>query len=427
MAVKNGTAGNDILIGTAVADTLNGLGGGDTLVGLAGNDLLNGDALTGPQGSDTLIGGSGNDTLNGRGGNDWLIGGIGNDILNGGTGIDIADYSSRTIIGQSYIGATAGVTVNLNLTGSQNTGGSGFDTLVSIENVTGTNFNDTLTGNGTNNVLAGLGGNDQLLGGAGNDTLYGGSGNDVLNGGAGIDTANYSTATAGVTVMLTFGEPFNDPLIGQSTGGAGNDTLVGIEHVIGSNFNDTLSANVFSSGHQFDGGLGNDTLIGNQHGGSVLNGGDGNDTLISGDGSSALSGGAGNDTLYGGDALLGPDVLNGGVGADTIDAGIQNMIDYNSVSDSPAGVGRDVIQGFYPDGFQDGNQIDLRDIDANVLVAGNQAFTWKGATAGGAGTLWYSGGVLKGNIDGDATPEFEIQLVGAPALTVGGLGTDILL
>ncbi len=72
-----------------------------------------------------------------------------------------------------------------------------------------------------------------------------------------------------------------------------------------------------------------------------------------------------------------------------------------------------------------GDQINLRDIDANTLVTGNQAFIWGGSFT--AGHLRYVGGVLQGNTDGDAAAEFEIQLVGAPALTVGGAGTDILL
>lgn len=262
MAIITGTPGNDIRVGTAGGDTINGLGGNDVLNGLAGNDLLNGDAVTGPQGNDDLIGGSGNDVLNGRGGNDWLVGGTGNDILNGGTGIDTADYSSRSLHGQSYIGATAGVTVNLNLTGPQNTGGAGSDTLVSIENVSGTNFGDTLTGNGASNVLAGLSGNDlldaragndTLRGGTGNDTLNGGSGNDLLDGGAGIDTASYSTAPAGVTVDLS--------LLGlQNTGGAGVDQLVSVENLIGSNFNDKLTGADWVN-KTLDGGLGTTSSI----------------------------------------------------------------------------------------------------------------------------------------------------------------------
>ncbi len=43
--------------------------------------------------------------------------------------------------------------------------------------------------------------------------------------------------------------------------------------------------------------------------------------------------------------------------------------------------------------------------------------------AGGAGTLWYAGGILNGNTDADAATEFQIQLTGAPAL----VASDILL
>ena len=63
------------------------------------------------------------------------------------------------------------MTVNLNLTGPQNTGGGGKDTLVSIENLYGSPYNDVLTGDAHDNMI---------VGGAGNDTLYGGGGNDTL-------------------------------------------------------------------------------------------------------------------------------------------------------------------------------------------------------------------------------------------------------
>ena len=53
----------------------------------------------------------------------------------------------------SYILATTGVKVSLATTTSQVTLGAGSDTLVSIENLTGSSFNDTLTGNSGNNVL----------------------------------------------------------------------------------------------------------------------------------------------------------------------------------------------------------------------------------------------------------------------------------
>ncbi|MGF1602402.1 MAG: GDSL-type esterase/lipase family protein [Thermosynechococcaceae cyanobacterium] len=56
----------------------------------------------------------------------------------------------------------------------------GQDTLRNIENVTGSDFNDTLTGNTGANVLVGLGGNDILRGGGGSDTLTGGVGSDIF-------------------------------------------------------------------------------------------------------------------------------------------------------------------------------------------------------------------------------------------------------
>lgn len=147
----------------------------------------------------------------------------------------------------------------------------------------------------------------------------------------------------------------------------------------------------------------------------------------------ALNGGSGNDVLsshlfIGGGSCR----LNGGAGADTlkyfpgeVDEASKVIFDYSLASDSPAGTGRDIIVGFRGGATALGNQIDLKDIDANTLVSGNQAFTWGGSFT--AGHLRYVGGVLQGNTDGDAAAEFEIQLVGAPTLTVGGAGTDILL
>jgi serralysin len=50
---------------------------------------------------------------------------------------------------------------------AQATGGSGSDTLISIENLTGSGFNDSLTGNAGNNVLDGGAGTDFLNGATG--------------------------------------------------------------------------------------------------------------------------------------------------------------------------------------------------------------------------------------------------------------------
>jgi large repetitive protein len=151
----DGTFRNEILIGSSSADTINGNGG-----------------------DDILIGGAGDDSLYGGEGNDILVGGAGNDILNGGPGNDTA----------SYIDSAAGVNVSLLIAGAQNTGGAGTDTLSGIENLIGSNFNDTLIGDNNSNILSGLAGNDTLIGGGGNDFLIGGLGGDTLTGGAGNDT-----------------------------------------------------------------------------------------------------------------------------------------------------------------------------------------------------------------------------------------------
>lgn len=211
------------------------------------------DVRTGANNADTLTGTAGNDTLNGNGGNDTLLGGLGNDTLNGGSGTDTA----------SYAGLAVGVTVSLAIATAQNTGGGGIDTLVGVENLTGTAQADTLTGDGNANVLNG---------GDGNDVLDGGAGNDSLNGGNGVDTASYASATGPVAVSLAVTSS-------QNTGGAGNDTLNAIENLAGSNFADTLTGN--TSANQIDGGGGNDRIAGGG-GADRLIGGIGNDTFVFG-------------------------------------------------------------------------------------------------------------------------------------------------
>ena len=238
--------------------------------------------INGTSGNDTLWGTTANDSIYGLAGDDTLFGDLGNDYLDGGTGEDVA----------SYVVAPSSVTVNLS-TGSSS-GGYGVDTLVSIEDVYGSDFADSITGDGGPNYLAGGGGNDSiyglggddilvggldhdylyggsgddwLFGGAGNDILRGEAGNDTLDGGEGFDWASYFTAPSGVTVNLD---------AGTATGGDGNDTLPAIESVIGSVYADTI----YGDSGQND-----------------ISGNGGNDTLWGGAGDDDLSGDAGNDML----------------------------------------------------------------------------------------------------------------------------------
>jgi Ca2+-binding RTX toxin-like protein len=279
-----GDANDNLLAGGAGNDTLSGGGGNDTLDGGTGQNVLDGgsgnntvtyanaasaahvnlatglgttanssdsltniqnvigsafaDAITGDGNNNQLFGGAGDDTLSGGGGNDTLDGGPGHNVLDGGDGTDTVTYTS----------ATAGVTVNL-LAGTA-TGSDFSDTLVSIENVVGTGFDDTLIGDAGNNLLQG---------GDGNDILMGGPGQNTLDGGAGIDTASYATASAGVVVDLGKG---------TATGAGLADKLISIENVVGSNFNDTITGD--GGNNVITGGGGNDTI----------SGGGGNDTVV---------------------------------------------------------------------------------------------------------------------------------------------------
>jgi Ca2+-binding RTX toxin-like protein len=148
------------------------------------NGTIEGDVFGGA-GQDKLFSGVGNDRLFGGEGNDQLMGGAGGDLLDGGAGTD-------TVL---YLSATAGVSASLS-NAATNTGEAAGDMYVSIENLTGSSFNDILVGNSAANILSGGAGNDTLRGAAGNDILAGGAGRDIfvfaapLNAATNVDRIN---------------------------------------------------------------------------------------------------------------------------------------------------------------------------------------------------------------------------------------------
>ncbi|SFM63086.1 type I secretion C-terminal target domain (VC_A0849 subclass), partial [Pseudomonas sp. ok602] len=184
-----GTDGANVTLTYQAGHTLTGTSGDDILVASGDNNLLNGG-----DGNDVLTVSGINNELHGGAGNDLLFSGPGADLLDGGTGIDTASYAH----------ATAGVTVNLGTLIAQNTIGAGTDTLTSIENLVGSNYNDTLTGDNGNNVINGGLGNDTLNGGGGDDILIGGLGNNTLSGGAGADTFLWQQGNSGHDVVTDF-------------------------------------------------------------------------------------------------------------------------------------------------------------------------------------------------------------------------------
>ena len=180
--------------------TVNGNGLANILTGHAGASLLNGNG-----GNDVISDGGGNDTVFGGSSNDIFVAGSGANSFDGGTGVDTLDYAAFT----------AGVSINLatrSTAGGAADNAAGNDTLSSIENLVGTQGNDTLTGTDAANTLGGSNGQDRLSGGLGNDTLLGGdaadtlaggAGNDVLTGGVGADVFLFDTALSGTTNVDT--------------------------------------------------------------------------------------------------------------------------------------------------------------------------------------------------------------------------------
>ena len=262
---------------------------GDSLLG-GGVGWMNGDTAFEQFDPD-----AGHDTVNGFGGQDWV----------------------------RYGSSTAAITVDLRLAAGQvQDGMGGVDTLIGIEAVAGSDFNDSMVGSDTNNT------------GFGNqESFRGGKGNDTLNGGGGYDEAAYTEdPTNGVVVNLATG-------VAQD-GWGGTDTLSNIEGVEGSWKDDSITGS--SADNSLDGRAGNDTLDGgagadtaeyNQATGAVqvnlalgtATGADGNDTLISIEGvqgsvyGDTLTGNAGANTLQG---LAGDDTLSGAAGNDTLDGGL---------------------------------------------------------------------------------------------------------
>ena len=373
-----GGEGNDELYGDDGEDYLYGGYGNDELYGGDGDD----EGLYGGEGNDELYGGEGEDKLYGHDGDDYLNGGEGNDELYGGDSTDylygdiygdngadtyafnpgdvtdtILDDGGKIVFiqgaGNDYTGATysfvradegRGVAVTLTVKDSNDNtlnvvefkkyllttiytfytrDASGIETeipaslLVVPLGVEGTEINPFLATDAA----------------------------DTFTGSVGADWVIYaeSTDTNGVEVNL-----YSDP--STVSGGATGDTLSGINHLIGSNYDDTLAgndnANILRGGEGKDylyGKAGDDHLVGDDQNDNLY-GEEGKDRLYGGEGTDYLYGGEGNDRLYGGD---GKDYLYGGEGSDRLYGGEGNDDLYGGESKDYliGGEGNDYLYG----------------------------------------------------------------------------------
>ena len=408
----------------AAGDTLSSI---EVVLGSNFNDTLFGDA-----GANTLLGGAGDDLLNGSAGDDSLSGGLGENTMTGGPGADRLDGLTGQDLA-SYEFSAAAVAINLQA-GTASGGDAAGDVLIGIEHLAGSALADRLFGDAFanrllgregNDSLSGGDGNDTLLGDAGNDTLLGGGGNDDMAGGAGQDRMMGGTGNDiyrfnfAVAARLTLSE----------TAGGGSDTLI-ITNALAEELGFRRSGSVLvieQAGNlsrvviedhfsgiatnrieQLTDAGGARFLKADQPGTATP------DILVGASGSETLNGAAGNDIIAGGGAK---DVLTGGLGAD--------VFTYNAVSDSTAAAaGRDTILDFSQ---AQGDRMNLRMIDANTGLAGDQGFLFLGAGAtAGAGTLAFAhvagNTLIHADVDGGGA-DFAILLAGVHALTV----SDFLL
>ncbi len=484
-----GGDGNDTLVGGAGNDSLLGGAGGDTLVGNAGDDRLDGGAITDKiNGSDfnfanystsanalTITFGSGAgvgngsviDTVSGGSGRDVLTninmiysgkaadritgstalvleqfeGGLGNDTINGGQITDTLNQENNNRI--SYQNSSAAVTVDLDA--GMASGGEEDDTLININQVRGSNYNDSIFGS------------DSTL----TEQFEGWGGNDYIDGRGGFDIVRYDKASAAVTVDL---------VAGTATGGAGSDTLINIEGVRGSAFGDVLTGGNVANGETIDdgdglyegfmGNGGDDTIDGGQgydradyttstsgvsvdlEAGSADDGLGGVDTLLNIEG---VRGSAYNDTLIGSDGAE-FESFEGREGWDAIDGkGGIDRVDYYY---SKAAVSVNLAIGSALDGYGSVDALSnienvrgSRDFNDTIIGSdGDNKLDGQGGAdsiSGGAGNDTLIGGVGNDTLDGGAGDD---ELYGALGPTTpsntpytetntlrGGAGNDIYI
>jgi len=359
----NGDGVNDIIVGAPVffgnssplgaAYVIYGRFETVTFVGGNGDESQIGGA-----GGDNLSGGGGKDTLDGGGGADILDGGDGNDVLYGGAG------------GDSLLGGAGGDIMNGDAGDDSISGGIGADKLFGGE------------GSAT---LEGGAGNDRFDGGAGNDILLGGEGNDYFDGGVGADSM-----TGGVGNDVFIVDNVGDTV--TEAAGEGYDIIRSSVSI------SLLAANIEACELQGSADLnatGNgdaNNLQGNT-GANQLNGGGGVDTINGNDGDDVIIGGTGND------------LLRGGLGADSFRVLGESMR-------------RPILENdqIFDFSTAEGDILDLSAIDANSLLAGEQAFSLVSVFSKQAGqmTMSFSGGVtlIRLDVNGDTKADYQLKING---------------
>jgi Ca2+-binding RTX toxin-like protein len=452
MATLTGTAGNDTLIGGNGDDLLQGLGGDDVLYGGKGNDTLDGgthgvfgdtadysgayigivaNLVTGTAsddqgGTDTLINiqniftDHGNDFLVGDNNNNLFMPRGGDDTVRGGGGSDTISYAD------DYAG------VNINLQAGTASGQfAGHDTLQSVENAIGSDFDDVIRLSDTSGSADGRDGNDAITGGAGNDTLRGGAGNDSIDGGGGFNIVTYADATSSGVTPTGKGVTVNFAT-GSATDNWGNaDHLSGVQEVIGSQYADTLTGGnaADDSLEVFVGGAGNDVIDGGTGWDRVLYTTSPAGVTVSMTTGSATDGFGGTDTLSHIEEVWGSpfaDSMSGGSGAESFEGGAGNDtldgglgVDRVTYKSSPSGVVVNLKTGTASDGW--GSTDTLSNFEQVVGSAYNDLIT------GSDGNDTLTGGLGNDTLDGGAGVDTAVFAGNFASYLIDSSGSDILV
>lgn len=307
MATIIGGNSDNILIGTSDADEFYGYDGSDTYYGEGGNDavfyswyfypndpqpefgdtgvivnLATGEGTDGFGNTETYYsieqayGTIYDDVFIGSDTDNYFLGRDGADYYDGGDGSDTITFHTDWSDGQN------GIYVNLAEEYGYDVFGN-YETIIDIENVRGSVYDDTIIGNNEDGYVMGLAGDDYIDGGGGIDTIR--YDRDYRR----LDGLDGNWGDSGISVDLA---------AGTATDGYGDtDTLVRFENVIATPYSDFIAGN--QRANVLEGLDGDDELYGRQ-GDDTLIGGDGEDDLYGDNGQDTLIGGFGNDDLWGG-------------------------------------------------------------------------------------------------------------------------------
>ena len=318
-------------------------------------------------------------------GRNWINGGAGNDVIHG---------NGQTVLFYFDGGETDGVYVNLGLGVAHSLNGAleddlanvGIDTFTGVNAVVGSVFDDVLIGSDSARA----------------ETFDGSQGSDYIDGGGGAHD-RYQIETPPFGLVVDISTPVGFANLVFPDGSFETDTLLNIEEISATEFDDDITlSNV-------------DNVAIGENGNDVIRGLAGNDTLIGDQGHGFFGSTPGEDTLIGG---LGKDTMTGNEGADTFV--FESILETGKTKAT-----RDVITDF----MHGEDVLDLTAIDANTLIGGNQAFSWRGERgfSGAAGELHFvrennpgtanDRTIVEGDVNGDRIADFQIELTGLQRLT----------